>query len=205
MPRFRITALTTIVLACAAGARGFAQTPSTPLADFAKSWGSIDGYHTKINCYSVKGSQSRVSTFDYTFKKPSSISMQVLSGPGAGNNVTWSGGDSVIAGKGMFTKSFSLTDPMVTSLRGATIVSLSFGAILEHAQQTKGSVTVSQPALDGKQVDLVNVEVADPASDSGLTRESLYLSPASNLPVRVDGYTGSQLVNSCTFSDTTTS
>jgi hypothetical protein len=58
-------------------------------------------------------------------------------------------------------------------------------------------------ALDAARVHVVNVEVAHPSSDGGLTREVLYPSPATSLPVRVDAYVGAQLVSSCSFDKTT--
>ncbi|HTX58788.1 MAG TPA: hypothetical protein VMH02_03850 [Verrucomicrobiae bacterium] len=193
--------LSAAVALCIAGAG--AQTPPAPLGAFATAWAATNGYRTHIQCYSVKGSQTRTSTYEYTFTKPSSISMSIVSGPSAGNTVTWNGGNTVTAGRGMFKKSFSLTDPTVTSLRGATIVELSFGSILQHAQQTKGTLSASTTTLDGTPVNLLNLDVADPATDNGLSREALYLSASTNLPVRIDGYEGSQLVNSCTFTATT--
>ena len=189
---------------CAVVTSAIAAAPANPLAGFEHAWASINSYQTQVSCFNVKGSQTRLSSYDYTFTKPSSISMNITAGPSAGNTVTWSGGDTVVAGRGMFKKTFKLTDPTVTSLRGATIVDLSFGSILQHAQQTKGTMTASTAPLNGVETTAVNLEVADPATDGGLTREALYLSPTTNLPVRVDGYEGSQLVSSCTFSNTKT-
>lgn len=192
------------ILVAVSGGIGGAQTMPAPLASFAKAWGAVQSYRTAVNCYNVKGNTNATSSYNYSFTKPASISMDVLSGAGAGNNVAWSGGSTVVAGRGMFKKSFSLTDSAVTSLRGATVVDLSFGSILAHAQQTKGQLSASSTTLDGAAVTLANLNVADPASDGGLTREAIYLSNATNLPVRVDGYTGAELVTSCTFSNTTT-
>ncbi len=188
----------------ALGATASAQTLPAPLTAFAQAWNGIAGYTTDVQCYNVKGSENATSTYRYSFTKPSSISMDILSGPSAGNSVSWSGGSNVVAGSGMFKKSFSLTDPKVTSLRGATVVDLSFGSILKHTQETKGSLSAARTTLDGAGVSLVDLNVADPSSDNGLTREALYLSDATHLPLRVDGYEGTKLVTSCTFSKTVT-
>jgi hypothetical protein len=174
-----------------------------PLVAFANAWASMNGYKTAIHCFSGKDGKTENSQFNYTFTKPSSISMSILSGPGAGNTVTWSGGDTVTAGRGMFTKKFSLTNSAVTSLRGATVVDLSFGSILKHAETLKGKKSAAATTVDGAPVNAVTVNVAQPSSDNGLTREVLYLSGSSDLPVRVDGYVDTQLVSSCTFSNTT--
>lgn len=179
-----------------------AKTPA-PLAAFAKTWESMNGYKTAIHCFSTKDGKTENSQFNYTFTKPSSISMSIVSGPRAGNAVTWSGGDTATAGKGMFTRKFSLTDSAVTSLRGATVVDLSFGSILKHAEGLKGKKSAAATTMDGEAANAVTVNVAQPSSDDGLTREVLYLSGGTDLPLRVDGYVESQLVSSCTFSNTT--
>lgn len=178
------------------------KTPAS-LTAFANAWDSMNGYKRAIHCFSSKDGKTENSQFNYTFTKPSSLSMSIVSGARAGNTVTWSGGDTVTAGKGMFTKKFSLTDSAVTSPRGATVVDLSFGSILKHAEGLKGKKSAATTALDGVPVNAVTVNVAQPSSDNGVTREVLYLSSSTDLPVRVDGYVESQLVSSCTFSNTT--
>jgi outer membrane lipoprotein-sorting protein len=190
----------TLFVACTLAAS--AQTPA-PLSAFGKEWESMNGYKTSIHCYSEKGGKTENSQFNYTFTKPSSISMTIVSGPRAGNTVTWSGGDSVTAGKGMFAKKFSVTDSAVTSLRGATVVDLSFGSILKHAESVAGTKTSAATTIDGAAAHAVTVNVADPAADNGLTREVLYISDGTNLPVRVDGYEEAKMVSSCTFTGTT--
>lgn len=178
------------------------KTPA-PLGAFAKTWESMNGYKTAIHCFSAKDGKTENSQFNYTFTRPSSISMTIVSGPRAGNSVTWSGGDTVTAGKGMFTKKFALTDSAVTSLRGGTVVDLSFGAILKHAEGLKGETSVAATKIDGEAANAVTIDVAQPSADDGLTREVIYLSGNTDLPVRVDGYVDSQLASSCTFSNTT--
>jgi outer membrane lipoprotein-sorting protein len=197
---YRFVALLTALAYCALGAPGGAQTAL--LAPFAQAWGAISTYHTMAHVYQVKGTQTQNSVYDYTFTKPSSISMQIVSGPNSGASVTWSGGDSVRAGKGMFTKSVALTDPLVTSLRGLTIVQLSFGDILQHAQQTAGTLGGGTTTMGGTPYDVVNLNVANPSADGGLTRETIYLSQTTHLPVRVDGFAVAQLVQTVSFSDT---
>jgi outer membrane lipoprotein-sorting protein len=174
------------------------------LANFATAWASIDGYHTSAHVFQVSGTKTQNSVYDYTFSKPSSIAMRIVSGPNAGANVTWSGGKTVRARKGMFVKTVGIKDPLVTSLRGATILGLSFGSILKHARALQGDVTSSPATLGGQPVEAVNAVVTNPAKDHGLRRETLYLSKATNLPVRVDGFVGTQLVETVSFSDTTT-
>jgi hypothetical protein len=47
----------------------------------------------------------------------------------------------------------------------------------------------------------VTLEVADPSSDHGVSREVLYLSSVSHLPVKADRFEGARLVKTETFID----
>lgn len=191
-----------LVVFALAGTLGVA--PAAPLAAFSSAVASMNGYQTSIHLFETKGSQSENAQFDYTFAKPSTISMGVVMGPKAGSNVRYSSGSSVSAGRGMFRKNVSLKDSLVTSLRGYTVVDLSFPAILEHARTTPGTTDVSTVTLGTAPVDAVTLNVATPSSDDGMTREVLYLSQTTHLPVRIDGFTGTALVRSYSFNKTTT-
>jgi outer membrane lipoprotein-sorting protein len=165
-----------------------AQTQPAPLAAATAAYEKIAGYRTTAHLYQVQGTATQNSVFDYTFAKPSSISMTIVSGQDQGNTVRWSGG----------------TDSLVSSLRGVTIVQLSFGSILKHAAEIAGTQQTSTTTLNGATVNVVNLNVANPQGDAGLTREALYLSQSSNLPVRLDGFVGADLVQTVTFENTTT-
>lgn len=190
-----------VILAFAVVALGAAPSP---LAPFANALDAVTGYHTTINTFEAKGSETRLSTFDFRFtKSPPSITMGIVKGPNAGATVRWSGGTSVSAGKGMFRKNVALTDSLVTSLRGYTIVDLTFGSILKHAESTPGTLEQRSMQLGSTTVDAITLDVKTPSEDDGMTREVLYLSPATHLPVRIDGFTGSTLVRSYSFESTT--
>jgi hypothetical protein len=165
-----------------------AQTQPAPLVAAAAAYEKIAGYHTTAHLYQVQGAATQNSVLDYTFAKPASISMTVVSGQDQGSTVKWSGG----------------TDSLVSSLRGVTIVQLSFGSILKHEAEIAGTQQTSTTTLNGATVNVVNLNVANPQGDSGLTREALYLSQSSDLPVRLDGFVGPDLVQTVTFENTTT-
>ena len=102
------------------------------------------------------------------------------------------------------TKSVSLSDPLVTSLRGYTVSDLSLPGILAHAQQTEGMMYTGTTTVNGGTVTAVTLNVANPSQDNGMTREVLYLSQRTQLPVRVDGFVGNQLVRMYRFTITKT-
>jgi hypothetical protein len=193
--------LAVLAFAAASTAGAAAQTQPPALAAAAAAYAKIAGYRTTAHVYQVQGTDAQNNVYEYAFTKPSTIAVTIASGPNAGNSVTWTGGTSLRANGG---RTIDLTDPMVLSLRGVTIVQLSFGAILQHAQETAGTLTSAAATLSGTTVNLVNLDVANPRGDAGLTREVLYLSQATNLPVRLDGFVGTQLVQTVSFDHTTT-
>jgi hypothetical protein len=202
-------AVSAVILSCTFSFTSASAATSTALDQFAKAWSALNGYNATIQLYEVKGSNVEHAVFAYTFRKPQSVTMHVNQGPSAGATVTWSGGPTVSASKsGAFgitmSKNVSLNDPLVTSLRGYTVSDLSLPGILAHAQQTAGSSYSGTTTLNGGTVSAVTLNVANPSQDNGMTREVLYLSQDTQLPVRIDGFVGDQLVRTYKFTITKT-
>ena len=102
----------------------------------------------------------------------------------------------------MFKKTVSLHDPLVTTLQGSSIDQLSFGAILAHGQEAAGTLSETPgDTIDGVTTNAVTLTVADPSTNGGLTREVVELSTLTNLPLRVLGYEGAELVRKVDFSN----
>jgi hypothetical protein len=102
----------------------------------------------------------------------------------------------------IFKKTVPLHDPLATTIRGSSIDQLSFGAILAHAQDSAGILSVSPgEVIDGVPTDAVTLVPASAGADAGLTREIVELSTATHLPVRVIGYADTQLVRKVDFSN----
>jgi outer membrane lipoprotein-sorting protein len=176
------------------------------LDSFASAWGSVNNYAVTMSMYETKGTESQRRTYSYEYKKPNYARIQILSGPGQGNIAVWDGGDTVSGSKvGMFAgfkKSFSITDPAVTTLRGDTIDQASFAWILQHIQTTKGDLaTAAGPTIENQQTTQLSLRVADPASNGGITYEVVFLSNTTNLPVRVWRYAGADVVKQITFTN----
>lgn len=174
---------------------------------FAEAWAAVPGYTATIDSFEKEGSKTQNSVFTYAFTKPEHVTMKVVKGPSAGATVVWNGGKTVTASKsGMLgismSKTVPLNDPLVTSLRGGTVKDLSFGSILAHAEHTPGTRTQGSASLNGAIADTVTLVPSDPAKDRGLTREVLYLSRSTHLPLRVDGFTGNELMSSIQFTAT---
>lgn len=199
-----------LLIALLMGRQNGLAASNAALDKFASAWSSLKGYNATIQLYEVKGNDTERATFAYAFTKPKNVTMNVKQGPNAGATVTWTGGPTVNAAKsGAFgirlSKNVSLNDSLVTSLRGYSVADLCFGGILMHAQGTAGTLSSFSTKLDGTTVDAVALNVANPAQDNGMTREVLYLNPNTHLPVRIDGFIGSQLVRTYRFTVTSSS
>ena len=174
---------------------------------FALAWVGISGYSTRVTVSEQLGTQAQQEVFDYTFVKPSSATMHVITGPNAGVTVVWNGGTTVVAHRGsglsaVFKKTFPLHDPHVTTIRGSSLDQLSFGAILTHGADTAGVVSGGNgPVIDGVPADEVSLVPTNSVIDTGFTLEVVDLSKVTHLPVRLSGYEGSALVRTIDFSN----
>lgn len=175
------------------------------IAAFASAWAGITGYSARVTIFEQKGTQTQNLVFDYTFRKPSNVTVHVVAGPNAGVTLTWDGGATVAAHRSglaaMFKRTLSLHDSLVTTLRGSSIDQLSFGAILLHGEQQAGGVSEAPGnTIDGVRVNTVTLLPAASEDDAGLTREVVELSTGTHLPIRVLGYEGPALVRRIDFS-----
>ncbi len=185
----------TVLLASLCVARASAGT----LSDFADAWKAVNDYSCSIVDHEVLGSQVQDRRYDYWFKKPSLAKIEIVSGPGKGSGSVWHGGDTVVGHQGGFMHfvhmTVSIHDPRAVSLRGDTIADASFGSILAMYQSGKGTVTeAAGEPVDGTPTDMLVMKITDPASDKGVTRDVLYLSKSTHLPVRRVRYAGDAIV-----------
>jgi len=185
-----------------------AATPPPALKAFASAWDGVTAYSAKVSVFDEKGTDAQNVAFNYTFRKPSSFTVHVIEGPNAGVTLTWDGGPTVQAsrGGGLFAKLFKRTlplhDPMVTTVRGASLDQLSYGAILAHAEQTPGTLAqLPGEPIAGTATQALSLVPSDPAVDAGLSREVIDISTATQLPIRIEGYEGNTLVRKIDFSD----
>jgi hypothetical protein len=136
-----------------------------------------------------------------SFRKPSDARMDITGGDGRGSAAVWHGGDTVRGHQGGFFSfvklNLSIHDSRATSIRGTTIAEASFGALLDHVKGLAGATVDAKS--DGDKTD-ISVAVADPSSDSNVTKELMVLGP-SNLPVEYDQWEGDTLVKHITYTD----
>lgn len=174
---------------------------------FQNAWAAVAEYTTTITVFERKGTEIQNVAFDYTFRKPSSVTVHVVKGPNAGVTLEWSGGDTIVAHRGsgfvaMFKKTLSLHDPAATTIRGSSIDQLSFAAILAHGQNLLGSTSQEAgPEIDGIPTESVKIVPTSALGNTGLTLEIVDISSTTNMPMRVLGYDGAALVRQIDFSN----
>jgi len=183
------------------------RSPSA-LSAFRNAWAAVTAYNATITIFEQKGANVQNVVFKYTFRKPLTVTVDVVGGPNNGVSLQWSGGTTVSAHRsgaaGMFKKTLSLHDPQVTTIRGSSIDELSFNQILAHAQGTPGTISQGPGAtINDVPTEAVTLTPAHPASNAGYTREIVEISKTTHFPLRVLGYQGSTLVRKIDFVDVT--
>jgi hypothetical protein len=93
-------------------------------------------------------------------------------------------------------------DARAESLRGDTIDTAYFGQKLTHFETTKGELSEAPgPVVEGAPTVAITLNVADPSTDHDVSREVLYLSTVTHLPVKAERYEGKALVKREIFRD----
>lgn len=186
----------TVLFASLCAARASAAT----LSDFADAWKVVNDYSCSIVVHETLGSQVQDRRYDFWFKKPTLAKIEIVSGPGRGSGSVWHGGDTVLGHQGGLLRGIKMTvslhDSRAVSLRGDTMDTASFGNILSAFQSNmRGTLTESAgETIDGKPTDMLSMKIADPAQEKGVTRDVLYLSKITHLPVRRVRYAGDAIV-----------
>jgi len=91
----------------------------------------------------------------------------------------------------------NIRDPRVTSIRGETVAEANWGSVYEHLLSLKGASIDAATEPDRTSV---TVEVADPASNGGVTKEVLVVD-GNSLPIEYDQYEGDLQVKHVVSSD----
>ena len=167
---------------------------------FERAWAGIAAYSATVTVFDQENTQAPNIVFDYSFSKPSTAKIRVVSGPHVGSTLTWDGGMTVVGRLGsgflgMFSKTYALRDPAVTNLRGFGIDQLSFAAMIAHGRETAGVCSETPgPVIDGIPTEAVTLVPASPAADAGLTLEIIDIAATTNIPMRILAYHGPTLV-----------
>ena len=177
---------------------------SAALNAFSAAWTTVTAYNATTTVFEQKGIAVQTMIFKYTFRKPTTVTVDIVGGPNNGVSLLWKGGPTLSAHRAGLTSAisqkFSLHDPKVATIRGSSIDELSFAQILAHAQATPGKISQSTgPLINNVATDAVTLIPTTPAADAGYTREVLEISRLTHFPLRVMGYQGTTLVREVNF------
>ena len=202
---FVLAAAVVCAAAFAAAGRAAEGTPAA-IAAFNTSFASINDYTATLRAHEVLGDKTQDRVYSYWFMKPHFAKTLIVSGDGQGSGGVWSGGDTVSGHQGGILSGLHLTvsihDPRATSLRGFTIPDGLIQNIVAKMTSVKGTLTQAPGGkLGGVPTDRVELKVADPSTNDGISDQVIYFSQQTHWPIRELLYAGSQIVLDQSVSD----
>jgi len=196
LKRTLLLCATLIGVSCIA-ARAANEAPA--IAAFDKAFAGINDYTCVLHVHEAKGTATQDRVYQYEFMKPHFVKTLILDGDGKGSGGVWTGGDQVSGHQGGFLSGIhlkiSVHDPRAVSLRGVTIPDGLLQRIVDNYATIPGKLTqLDGGKIQGVDTDRIELKVADPASNYGISDQILYLSKETHWPVRQILYSGSQIV-----------
>lgn len=191
-------------LALAALPAAAATTPA--ITAFDEAFAKVNDYTVTVRAHESKGDRIQDRTYKYWFKRPSLAKTLIIAGDGSGSGGVWNGGDQVSGHQGgmlaFIHLKVGLHDSRAVSLRGYTIPEGLLQNEVDKFKDVKGDLTQrSGPSIDGVATDEVDLKVAEPAQNDGVTRMAMYLSKDTHFPVRQVRWEGEKIVADETFLD----
>ncbi len=195
-----------LLFALAASAPATALDEPEALGAASAAFAKIDDYRMTIAVHETDGSRVEERTYRVLFKKPTMERIDVVAGPGRGGGIVWLGGDKVKGHRGGILSGirlvFDIHNSQVTTLRGDSVDTATIPSMLADFTNIKGTISAaSGPSINGAASVALTLDVATPATNHGLTREILYLSNVTHLPVRRERFAGPDLVKSENVTD----
>ena len=138
--------------------------------------------------------------------KPHYLKTLIVSGDGKGSGAVWVGGDQVSGHLGGILSGIhvkiGLRDPRTLSLHGVTIPDGLLPGIIDNYATIPGILTQSDGGtIRGVATDRLDLKVADPLSNHGISEQIAYFSKLTHWPIRQVMYSGSQIVLDETVND----
>jgi len=182
------------------------QTSGRAWDAFVKADDGIKTYTVTATTHEVSSSgQTQDRVYQFSYEKPYYARSAIVSGPGTGSVAVWHGGNIVKGHLGGLLSGLNLTipenDPRAVDIRGKTIEAAFYPWMIAEAEASGKMSEGPGPTVAGVPTDAVTMIPTDPSKVRGLTKEALYLSKATHLPVEHLGWTGTEKVEDETFSD----
>jgi hypothetical protein len=178
-------------------ARAADQAPA--IAAFDRAYTGVTDYTCILRVHEAKGTQTQDRVYQYSFMNPHYVKTLILDGDGRGSGGVWIGGDQVSGHLGGILSGFHLKvdlhDPRAVSLRGVTIPDGLLPRIIDDYGTIPGKLTQTDGGkLGGIETDRLELNVAEPASNHGISDQIVYLSKDTHWPIRQIMYSGTQIV-----------
>lgn len=166
---------------------------------FDQAFAATNDYHCFIHVHEVKGDRQQNRVYEYWFMKPHFVKTLIQSGDDKGSGGIWNGGDQVSGHQGGFFSGIhlkiSLTDPRALSLRGITMPEGLLQNVVHTYVKTPGTLTQAPGGkIDGIPTDRIDLKVANPSTNDGVSEQILYFSQTTHWPMRQILYQGNQIV-----------
>ena len=169
------------------------------LTAFDRVFAGANDYTCVLHSREIYGTKVQDRVYEYAFMKPHYLKTLILSGDGKGAGATWIGGDAVSAHMGGIFSGvhvkIGLHDPRALSLHGVTIPDGLLPGIIDDYGTIPGTLAESDAGtIDGIAADRLDLKVADPSSNHGISEQVAYFSKSTHWPIRQVLYSGSQIV-----------
>jgi hypothetical protein len=200
-----VPALVAVALAAGLFAPARADNTAPAIDAFRAAFASVNDYTYHLHSHEILGTQTQDRIYEYSFMKPHFAKTLILAGDGVGSGGVWAGGSQVSGHQGGILSGIHLKvdlhDGRATSIRGYTIPDGLMQNIVDTYATVAGHLTQAEGVLDGQPIDELQLDVADPSSDKGITKQVLYLNHDTHWPIRQLLYVGGTIVLDQTFSE----
>jgi outer membrane lipoprotein-sorting protein len=169
------------------------------IAAFDRTFAGVNDYTCILHSHEVNGARVQDRVYQYSFMKPHYLKTLILSGDGRGSGAVWAGGDQVSSHLGGILSAvhvkISVHDPRVLSLHGVTIPDGILPGIIDDYATIPGILSQSDGGtIGGVAAVRLDLKVANPSSNHGITEQIVYFSKSTHWPIRQIMYSGSQTV-----------
>jgi outer membrane lipoprotein-sorting protein len=183
-----------------------AENTAPAIASFDAAFAKTNDYTCRVHAHEVKGSQSQSRVYDFSFMRPHYVKTLIVEGDGKGSGGVWAGGDKISGHQGGILSGIHLKvdlhDGRAVSLRGFTIPEGLLQNIVHNYARIPGTLSqVPGGKIGGVLTDRLDLKVTDPATNSDISEQILYLSQETHWPIRQVLYSGDQIVSDQTITD----
>jgi outer membrane lipoprotein-sorting protein len=166
---------------------------------FDRTFAGVRDYTCVLQSYEADGTRRQERVYQYSFMKPHYLKTLILDGDGKGSGAVWTGGDQVSGHLGGMLSGIhvkiNVHDPRALSLHGVTIPDGLLPGIIDDYRTIPGTLTQTDGGKIGSvETDRVDLHVADPSSNHGITEQIVYLAKSTHWPIRQVMYSASQMV-----------